>query len=258
MVKIKTILGDSILMLELLKTDETIEESSSRILYKKVRFLNMSLVRIVILITCLFSSSIVYAQPTLSHFSPPSGDIGTEVGIFGANLLNTTAVTFNGTPATIVGGNAQGTLVLALVPSGATTGPIAITTPGGTATSTTDFLVDQAVLSVPIDIRPFGKRNRIKPDARGQIWVAVLSDAETPFDALQIDIPTVRFGPDGAEVKRHRVKDVNRDGLPDLLMRFKIRNTEIACGDTEATLTGETFEGIQFTGTDAVKTVRCK
>jgi hypothetical protein len=32
----------------------------------------------------------------------------------------------------------------------------------------------------------------------------------------------------------------------------------IACGDTEATLTGETFDGSPITGIDAVKTVGCK
>lgn len=65
------------------------------------RFTKMPLVKVVVLITCFFSSSVVYAQPTLNNnFNPPSGDIGTEVDIFGANLLNTSAVTINGTSAT--------------------------------------------------------------------------------------------------------------------------------------------------------------
>lgn len=106
-----------------------------------------------------------------------------------------------------------------------------------------------------IDIKPGNKRNAINPRSRGGIWVAVLSDSE--FDPLQIKIPTVRFGPDKASAIRHRVRDVNRDGLGDLVLRFSIRKTGIECGDTEATLTGETFDGQVITGTDTIKTVGC-
>ncbi len=44
----------------------------------------------------------------------------------------------------------------------------------------------------------------------------------------------------------------------DMMFHFKTQETGIVCGDTEATLIGETFGDIQFTGTDAVKTVGCK
>ncbi len=110
-----------------------------------------------------------------------------------------------------------------------------------------------ASLGVTIDIKPRNKHNKIRPQSRGYIWVAVLSDSE--FDPLQVDISTVRFGPEGATANRHRVRDVNRDGLADLLLRFKIRDTGIACGDTEATLTGEAYDGQSLSGTDSIKTV---
>ena len=117
------------------------------------------------------------------------------------------------------------------------------------------------VTSVTIDIKPGSKRNIINPRSRGGVWVAVLSDTNStsPFDpSSQTDIPTVEFGPDGAKAIRHKVKDVNNDGLGDLLLRFKIPATGIACGDTEATLIGETFDGLSFDGTDLIKTVGCK
>jgi len=116
-------------------------------------------------------------------------------------------------------------------------------------------------ISVNIDIKPGNKRNVIHPRPKGGIWVAILSDInpESPFDPTpQVDIPTVQFGPDGAGVIRHKVKDVNKDGLGDLLLRFKIPKTGIACGDTEATLSGDTFAGGSFMGTDAIKTKGCK
>jgi len=114
---------------------------------------------------------------------------------------------------------------------------------------------------VSIDIKPGNKKNVINPRAKGGIWVAILSDtdSDSPFDpSSQVDIPTVEFGPDGAKVKRYKVKDINKDGLGDLLLRFKIPQTGIACGDTEATLIGVTFDGQSFTGTDSIKTVGCK
>jgi hypothetical protein len=112
-------------------------------------------------------------------------------------------------------------------------------------------------LPVTIDIKPGNSSNIINPRSRGGIWVAVLSDSE--FDpSSQINVPTVEFGPDGARAIRQKVKDVNKDGIGDLLLRFKMPETGIACGDTEAVLIGETFDGQSITGTDSVKTVGCK
>ena len=69
---------------------------------------------------------------------------------------------------------------------------------------------------------------------------------------------TVAFGTDGASADRYKVKDINKDGLGDLLLRFKIPETGIECGDTDATLTGNTYGGESFTGTDTIVTVGCK
>ena len=70
---------------------------------------------------------------------PTSGSANTPVIIFGSNLSGTTAVTFNGTPATFnVVSDSQ---ITATVPSGATTGTVQVTTPSGTLTSNTDFQI---------------------------------------------------------------------------------------------------------------------
>jgi hypothetical protein len=80
--------------------------------------------------------------PQIISFSPPSGPVGTSVTITGVSLLQTTQVTFGGVVANqfIVNSDTQ---VVASVPTGAVTGPIGITTPGGTATSATSFTVTQ-------------------------------------------------------------------------------------------------------------------
>jgi hypothetical protein len=60
--------------------------------------MKIPLLGVVALVACLFCSSVSYAQPVISGFSPASGEVGILVTIAGTGLLNTTAVTFNGVP----------------------------------------------------------------------------------------------------------------------------------------------------------------
>jgi uncharacterized repeat protein (TIGR03803 family) len=78
--------------------------------------------------------------PTLVSFSPPSGTVGTLVTITGTGLTQTTKVTFNKVSATFTVNS--DTQITATVPATATTGKIAITTKGGSASSTTSFTVN--------------------------------------------------------------------------------------------------------------------
>jgi hypothetical protein len=76
---------------------------------------------------------------TVTAFSPVLGPVGTTVVVRDSGFSGATAVTFNGAGAGFtVDSDAQ---VRATVPAGATTGPIAVTSPGGTFTSPTDFTV---------------------------------------------------------------------------------------------------------------------
>ena len=66
------------------------------------------------------------------------------------------------------------------------------------------------------------------------------------------------FGPDGASPDHDgHVEGANGDFFDDMVFHFKVSDTGIACGDPNATLTGETFGGDSITGTDAVKTAGC-
>ena len=77
--------------------------------------------------------------PVLSSFQPTSGPVGTHVTISGSGFIGTTSVTFAGVQATFTVNSATG--ITATVPSGAVTGTIKVTTPGGTATSKGPFTV---------------------------------------------------------------------------------------------------------------------
>jgi len=71
--------------------------------------------------------------------NPSSGAVRAKVVIMGNNLKGSRAVTFNGTPAQFrVAANSA---IVAVVPSGATSGLVSVTTPSNTLTSSVPFLV---------------------------------------------------------------------------------------------------------------------
>jgi hypothetical protein len=79
-------------------------------------------------------------SPTITGIFPSSGGPGTSVTITGTNLTGATAVRFNATNAPSFTVNSPSQIV-AVVPSGATSGRIGVTTPGGSAQSAADFIV---------------------------------------------------------------------------------------------------------------------
>ncbi|MGA9471298.1 MAG: choice-of-anchor tandem repeat GloVer-containing protein [Terriglobales bacterium] len=87
----------------------------------------------------LTSDRIFLVVPEIAGFSPPSGPIGTPVTISGSGFTGATAVKFRSKAAKFtVNSDSQ---ITATVPSGAKTGKISVTTPGGVATSTESFTV---------------------------------------------------------------------------------------------------------------------
>ncbi len=87
----------------------------------------------------LFYGSPAHAQaPTITNIVPTSGAVGTLVEITGANFGATqgsSTVSLNGTSAAVVTWNA--TTIVALVPTGATSGPFSVTVNGQVANSPT-------------------------------------------------------------------------------------------------------------------------
>jgi YD repeat-containing protein len=82
------------------------------------------------------------SQASVVTFDPVSGHVGASVTISGTGFSSTASqntVTFNGTTATVT--SASSTQLVVTVPTGATTGPIHVTAPGGSATSSSPFTV---------------------------------------------------------------------------------------------------------------------
>jgi hypothetical protein len=118
-----------------------------------------------------------------------------------------------------------------------------------------DVRIVESTIQADIDIKPGSDPNSINPFSRGVIPVAILTTED--FDALTVDEDSVLFGPDEAE-KRHKrahVEDVDGDGDLDLLLHFRTLDTGIAPGDTEACVTGQTYDGVPIEGCDSVRTV---
>src|SRR5262249_23039921 len=90
----------------------------------------------------LTSNKIFRVIPQITGFLPTTGTVGTSITITGVSLKQATRVTFGGVKASfIVNSDAK---VTAIVPSGVVAGKIAVTTPGGTATSLGTFTVSSA------------------------------------------------------------------------------------------------------------------
>ncbi len=82
------------------------------------------------------------ALASVLEFTPNTGPVGTEVTIYGTGFSTTAGqnvVKFNGVAAVV--SSATSTKLVTKVPSGATTGPISVGSPAGTATSSTSFVV---------------------------------------------------------------------------------------------------------------------
>jgi len=74
--------------------------------------------------------------PTVTSFNPTSGSVGTPVTIMGTGFTGASKVTFGGVKATKFTVNSA-TKITTNVPTGAKTGPIAVTTIGGTGSGGT-------------------------------------------------------------------------------------------------------------------------
>lgn len=87
----------------------------------------------------------------------------------------------------------------------------------------TAMVTIRVILPVQIDIKPGSTTNAINLNNDGEIVVNLFSGAN--FDATTIDISTVLFA--GAGVKSYEFQDVNRDGRLDLVLHFRIDDTNL-------------------------------
>jgi hypothetical protein len=79
------------------------------------------------------------AQPSIDRFEPTTGTVGDEVVISGSGFTGASEVQIGGVSASIT--TTSDSELRAIVPQGATTGPIAVTVGKTAVTSATEFTV---------------------------------------------------------------------------------------------------------------------
>ncbi len=152
--------------------------------------------------------------PTVLLFDPSSGPAGTTVTITGTGYTGSSSVTFHGASASFAV-NLDSEIV-ATVPKSATSGPISVTTPGGTGTSLTDY----TVLPPTPPARSVSLRLRRSLVARGRVVAA------GGFDACEVNA-LVKIQRRGRKGWRHVEHDVTsgraryRERLSDRAGRYR-------------------------------------
>jgi len=111
-----------------------------------------------------------------------------------------------------------------------------------------------------IDIMPGNGSNEINLNRTRKIPVAILSTPD--FNATStVDQTSLTFGPTGDEESflscARRQKDINGDGLIDLVCQFSTKVVDFQCGDMEGVLKGKTIEGKYFEGRQSVSITPC-
>jgi uncharacterized repeat protein (TIGR01451 family) len=119
----------------------------------------------------------------------------------------------------------------------------------------TQALVAEATTRIAraeIDVKPDSPDNRVNSASRGVVTVALLGSEA--LDVTRVVAGSLSFGR-GEALLAHRngphLEDVNGDRFIDLIAHFRIADTGIVAGDTEACLTGE-ISGARFEACDSI------
>ena len=113
--------------------------------------------------------------------------------------------------------------------------------------------------NVEIDIKPGSDPNSIKCTASNEVIAVAILTTEG-FDATQVDHASVRF--EGAsethvdrrtDLPRRHEEDVDGDGDTDLVLHFRLGDTDLGCDSELGILTGVLLDGVtEISGFDLV------
>ena len=105
--------------------------------------------------------------------------------------------------------------------------------------------------TIDIDMKPFDETPQFDAHSNGALQIVVFgSDG---FDVQDLDLATMRFGPDMAEPKQDgqsygKFEDEDGDGFTDVRLKFRARDTGAQPGDVEICLTGFMRDGSEVQG----------
>lgn len=108
---------------------------------------------------------------------------------------------------------------------------------------------------IVVDIQPGTYPNDILLGRKGLQPVGIMG---TPtFDASTIDPLTCTCAGADVHIKKNgtlqaSIKDLNEDGIDDLIFQVETKELQLDIGDTEATVMCDTYDGIKLEGSDSV------
>lgn len=123
---------------------------------------------------------------------------------------------------------------------------------------TEDSLTERVV---PIDIKPGSDLNSINCTNGNQLVTIAILTTET-FDATTVDHTSISFA-DAREVhlnhktglpQRHE-EDIDYDGDLDLVLHFRLGDTNLTCNSTEGIIEGQIIDGLSLVGIDKINMV---
>ncbi len=125
--------------------------------------------------------------------------------------------------------------------------------------------VSDPPIEIALDIKPGPSNNTVPLNGNGTLQVAILANEE--FNVMDVNIGSLLFGDpilvDGGATPlgatSDRLRDLNHDGLDDLLVGFSISDLvaggALDASSVEGRLTGELFDGTPIFGSDIVRMV---
>ena len=123
------------------------------------------------------------------------------------------------------------------------------------------------IFAVSMDFQPRDAMNRFEvedevDDDDGIVKVALLTSSGgvgQSFDATQVDVSSVTFGRTGSEAtpRRSRIKDVDKDGNADLVLKFSSVEADLTCTTDRVFIKGSSFDGVGFSATDVATPTDC-
>ncbi|MES2826405.1 MAG: choice-of-anchor Q domain-containing protein [Pseudomonadota bacterium] len=140
--------------------------------------------------------------------------------------------------------------------------PIVIDQRGNVRTGCDIGSLDSTAKAAPVQIqlKLAGNPPAIQPNSTGTVDVAILSrvDSINPFrPVVDVDRTSLRLGSAGALPYKFISQDLNGDRIADLVMRFRIAEIGIVCGDTVIELQGSIINRAEFVASTAITTIGC-
>lgn len=115
---------------------------------------------------------------------------------------------------------------------------------------------DELPVYAEFDFKPGSTSNNIDLGSTSRVALRLFGSAT--FDAVDVDLSAVRFGPDRATpTGPFWISDKNNDEYFDISFYVQPEDTGISCGDTDAEIYGETASGVAFYSSDSITTTNC-